>query len=334
MVLMNFQVGACYAIEEIQQFLKVGNAGGIRVALDASGAVQRMVLLTSAREARNEKENPYHDRTEAGILVYAGAGLHGDQALGGINRRIVEQRISHFPIYGFRITGSRRKTSVKRWEFIGLLQSLRHYPDTQIDRVGQMRKVWIFEFRVCDDIREVQITKERVLMTGAFVEFPFDTEYEMRISPTSEPSQIVDKKKSPEIIECVRRKLLGLDPRKFELLIRSALEKAGFMDVSVTRYTGDGGVDVNATISNSFWPLSGLHLQVQAKRWLHTVGRREVAELRGSMDPVARGAIVTTSYFSKAAIIEAAAVGTGKDPIVLVDGYRFASVVNDYALLP
>jgi restriction endonuclease Mrr len=74
------------------------------------------------------------------------------------------------------------------------------------------------------------------------------------------------------------------------------------------------------------WPLENLLLQVQAKRWLHSVGRKEVAELRGSLQPFARGAVVTTSHFSKAAIREASE--PGKNPIVLLDGQRFATLVS------
>ena len=65
---------------------------------------------------------------------------------------------------------------------------------------------------------------------------------------------------------------------------------------------------------------------MQAKRWIHTVGRREVAELRGSLEPLARGAIVTTSYFSRAALGESLA--PGKSPTVLVDGNEFAEMVG------
>jgi len=68
-------------------------------------------------------------------------------------------------------------------------------------------------------------------------------------------------------------------------------------------------------------------VQVQAKRWLHLVGRREGAELRGSLQPFARGAVVTTSHFSKAAINEARE--EGKNPIVLIDGFRLSRVVRD-----
>ena len=65
---------------------------------------------------------------------------------------------------------------------------------------------------------------------------------------------------------------------------------------------------------------------MQAKRWLHSVGRREVAELRGSLQPYAHGAVVTTSFFTKAAILEAAEAA--KKPIVLVNGLEFAAVLS------
>ena len=82
---------------------------------------------------------------------------------------------------------------------------------------------------------------------------------------------------------------------------------------------------MNAFASPNFWPVRNMLVQVQAKRWLHTVGRREVAELRGSLQPFARGAIVTTSHYSKSAVVEASQAG--KNPIVLVDGFEFANIV-------
>jgi restriction system protein len=75
------------------------------------------------------------------------------------------------------------------------------------------------------------------------------------------------------------------------------------------------------------WVLANTVVQVQAKRWLHSVGRKEVAELRGSLQPFARGAVVTTSHFSKAAINEARE--EGKNPIMLVDGFKLSQVVLD-----
>ena len=120
--------------------------------------------------------------------------------------------------------------------------------------------------------------------------------------------------------------MLNLQPQKFEHLIKRVLESTGLEKVSVTRYSQDVGIDVNTFAGPIFWPVRSLLVQVQAKRWLHTVGRREVAELRGSLQPFARGAIVTTSHYSKSAVIEAAEAG--KNPIVLLNGHEFASIVG------
>jgi HJR/Mrr/RecB family endonuclease len=107
-----------------------------------------------------------------------------------------------------------------------------------------------------------------------------------------------------ERLESIRGKLLSLDTREFELFIKGLLQHCGFANVYATKFSADGGVDVNAKAGTAMWAIANTVVQVQAKRWLHSVGRKEVAELRGSLQPFARGAVVTTSHFSKAAIDE------------------------------
>jgi hypothetical protein len=97
---MQFDVGHLYSAEEIRIGLEVGNAGGIRVSLNNNRHVRRVVLLTAAPTAKIERENPYHDRIEGDVLVYAAAGLNGDQTLGGVNKRLATQPDMQFPIYG------------------------------------------------------------------------------------------------------------------------------------------------------------------------------------------------------------------------------------------
>jgi restriction system protein len=128
-----------------------------------------------------------------------------------------------------------------------------------------------------------------------------------------------------EQIEKIRSRLLALEARKFEFFIKDMLLHCGFNDVCVTKFSADGGVDVNARVGARNWLFESTLVQVQAKRWLHSVGRKEVAELRGSLQPFARGAVVTTSHFSKAAINEARE--EGKNPIALVDGFRLSKIV-------
>jgi HJR/Mrr/RecB family endonuclease len=104
-----------------------------------------------------------------------------------------------------------------------------------------------------------------------------------------------------EQIEGVRGRPLAMEARKFEFFMKYLMLHCGFTEVCVTKFSADGGVDVNAKAGARMSPFANTMVQVQARRWLHSVGRKEIAELRGSLQPFARGAVVTTSHFSRAA---------------------------------
>ena len=106
-----FRVGDTYTHDEVYRGLKVGNAGGIRPNLGDGGEIRRLVVMTSDPSARILRENPYHDRVEGDILVYTAAGREGQQEFAGINRRLLDQRHTLFPIYAFSNIGNRRDTS-------------------------------------------------------------------------------------------------------------------------------------------------------------------------------------------------------------------------------
>ena len=135
---------------------------------------------------------------------------------------------------------------------------------------------------------------------------------------------------TPERAEEVRARLLAMSPKGFEFFIKDLLVHCGYTDVCVTKFSADGGVDVNARAGSRIWVFESSLVQVQAKRWLHSVGRKEVAELRGSLQSFAKGAVITTSHFSKAAINETNE--DGKNPITLVDGLRLSRVVIEEGL--
>jgi len=329
-----FAVGECYSSADIQASLKVGNAGGVRLCLQPDGKVGRLVVMTSVPGVRQAKENPYHDRMEGSVLVYTGAGREGDQTLGGINKRLPHQLESDFPIYGFLQIGSRRNPNLgpKRWRFLGLLEYLRHYPETQLDVRSQLRRVWLFEFRIHSEPAGVDVSQD-FLLSASLLRVARE-----RDRGTAEDREVVapvtavalDTAADAAEVEVVRARLLSMPPERFEHVIKEVLQRTGFDRVAVTKFSQDGGIDVNAFAGTSMWPLRDLIIQIQAKRWLHTVGRKEVAELRGSLQPFARGAVVTTSHFSRAAITEA--VEPGKNPIVLVDGFSFAALVRSIKL--
>ena len=328
----SFEVGKLYTNEEVFRSLGVGNAGGVRVCISDNGVPKRLVVMTSVPTARQRSENPYHDRLEGNILVYTGAGREGDQTISGPNARILQQPKDGFPVYGFMLMESRRKgpTGAKRWAFIGLMEYLRSYREQQIDSSANLRWAWVFEFRVCDEVKRVPIVQDLALMAGLLAES------NMSGVISSEDRQIANSDAEPlpsenrVAIERTRAQLLSYQPREFEVLLQSLLVQSGFERVTVTRYSQDGGIDVNAYPGSTSWPIRDLLVQLQAKRWLHTVGRKDVAELRGSLLAYARGCLVTTSHFSRAALIEAREAG--KSPIILIDGYELARIITTLKL--
>ncbi len=320
----SFQVGMRYSNEDIFRTLGVGNTGGVRVKRAKNGDVERIVLFTSVPSAKSFAENPYHDRIEGETLVYTGAGKTGNQQTVGVNARILQQRHRSFPIWAFQSRASRRDKSgdTARWEFLGILQLLRSRMETQVDVRREVRLVCVFEFLIHQTVTEVPIVlneDETAAMFSAVDEL--EANEATNFIETDHVTAIADA----VAIEDVRRRLLLQEPRQFEVTVSELLRKTGFQDVELTRYSQDGGVDVNARPNQLAWPMKHVLIQVQAKRWLHTVGRREIAELRGSIQPAAVGCIVTTSRFSQAASLEAASAG--KAPITLVNGTEFASLV-------
>ena len=320
----SFEIGKLYSNEEIYRSLSVGNAGGVRAKTDQSGKVERLVVMTSVPSARQARENPYHDRIEGDILIYTGAGREGNQSVSGPNARIVEQATTSFPIYGFILMGSRRdpKLTKKRWAFLGLLEYLRCYRERQIDAKGEWRNAWVFELRVHSAKKSLKKADENRAMADVLANRRSDVDQEREVV-NPEPSS---RGKDFVLLESVRRRLLTYEPRQFEHFVNDLLLQSGFQQVEVTKYSQDGGIDVNARPGQRSWPISHLLVQLQAKRWLHTVGRKEVAELRGSLQPHAAGCIVTTSHYSRAALTEA--IAPGKVPISLIDGYELASLVS------
>jgi HJR/Mrr/RecB family endonuclease len=323
-VVDSLAVGGLYSNEQIYRSLEVSNAGGIRPSIAGNGDICRLAVMTSVPGLHTAGENPYFDRLEDGFLTYTAAGRKGTQTLSGSNIRITEQKQGNFPIHGFALTAHRKNKSVgpARWRYVGLLEYLRHYPDNQLDVDGSVRKVWLFEFKIHRSFGVIPLAADAVVSADTLAESrlsarPDDDEIVPGIAVTSAHDQ--------ERLERVRRSLLQMEPRRFELFVKDLLVHCGFQNVCVTKYSSDGGVDVNATAGSRQWAFEDTLVQVQAKRWLHSVGRKEVAELRGSLRPFARGTILTTSHFSKAAINEASE--EGKNPIGLLDGTGLAGVI-------
>jgi hypothetical protein len=114
-----------------------------------------------------------------------------------------------------------------------------------------------------------------------------------------------------------------MHPRQVELLVGQLLTAIGFEDVDVTRYSGDGGIDVDAVLTVG--GVTRVRTAIQVKRWKTNVPGSTVRELRGGLMTDQRGLIITTASFTKDAVGESQAAG--KTPISLIDGRRLVQLL-------
>jgi restriction system protein len=319
----SFTVGEPYTNDQIRFALDVENLGGIRPALDASRNVRHVAILTASDESgKLRTENPYQDRIEGDVLTYTAQGREGDQELRGRNKRLVEQYVNPTPFFGFINIG--RQT----YRFLGLLELLRHYQERQADKKGSVRKVWLFEFRIHTTPATVPVDQATTLTATLLAESrkknpvtPLDRE----ITESPEEQQTIQLAGARDL-ESVRACLLLIPPLKFEYFIKTVMEQSGFVRVSVTRASGDGGIDLDAYVDENNDFFSGTHVQAQVKRWRHAVGSPDLNSFRGALSTTAKGLFVTTSSFTRAAVNEAR--HPMKPSISLIDGLRLSAIAT------
>lgn len=123
----------------------------------------------------------------------------------------------------------------------------------------------------------------------------------------------------------LRHRLSETDPQAFEHLIAELLTALGFDGVEVTKYSGDGGIDVWATLTVG--GVTDVRTAVPVKRWANNVFGKTVRELRGGLGPHERGLIITLSDFTRDARAEAAA--TDRTPITLIGGDQLIDLPID-----
>lgn len=318
-----FRVGEHYTNDQIRFSLGLENLGGIRPSIDSKKNLQHLAIMTAAEEsARSFAENPYHDRIEGDVLIYTAQGREGDQQLSGRNKRLIEQYAAPIPFYGFINVGR------QNYRFLGLLELLRHYQEKQTDMRRTLRKVWLFEFRIHKQPDVVPIN-EAISISAALLdesrkENPLSQEEREVADLAIDPKPAIASSALFEI-EGLRSRLLQIQPYKFERFIKTVMEANGFFDVAVTNASGDGGIDLNAYVSETNDFFAGTHVQVQVKRWRHVVGSVEINKFRGALSLTAKGVFITTSYYTRAAIIEAN--HTFKPCVTLIDGSRLSSII-------
>jgi len=302
----SFIPGDIYTNDQIYKWFGVANSGGIRPSIGEKGNLEFIVLMTTKEDANYKFVNPYADKIEDGILVYTGAGSIGNQTLTGVNKRIVEQLENPIPIVFFvkEARGSIR--------FVGYLILLRHFEDYQLDSYRSVRKVQIFEFKIFDKVQPVKKISFKDLFSEQYFDFKTKADKnDLVVVETTNDNLSIEQLVEKEIL---RNKLLAINPYDFEEVMASLIKHTGFNNVEVTKKSGDGGIDVKANLGHHFSP--EIKFIFQVKRWRHSVGRPEIANLRGSIGYNNFGVMIAISHFTKSAITEANA--DEKKPINLV----------------
>lgn len=133
-------------------------------------------------------------------------------------------------------------------------------------------------------------------------------------------------RKNAEVRRQLRERLAELHPRIFEEFIGELLTAVGYEDVEVTKYVGDGGIDVRATLTVG--GVTRVQTAIQVKRWAKNVSGRTVRELRGALGPHERGLIITLSGFTRDAAADASS--ETRMPISLVDGERLLDLLIEH----
>jgi restriction system protein len=117
--------------------------------------------------------------------------------------------------------------------------------------------------------------------------------------------------------EALRTNLASMNPYRFEALVKDLLEAMDYEDVTVTKQSGDKGIDVVATYQ---FGITQIREVVQVKRQQGSITRPILDQLRGALPyfQAIRGTIITLGRFAKGCT--EAAVFQGAAPITLIDG--------------
>jgi restriction system protein len=121
----------------------------------------------------------------------------------------------------------------------------------------------------------------------------------------------------------------AMDPIAFERLCQRILRESGFIEVEVTKSSGDGGIDGHGTIR--IGGLISFNVLFQSKRYKGNIGPDTVRDFRGAMVGRAdKGVIISTGGFTLEARREA--TRDGAPPIDLIDGRLLADKLKELKL--
>jgi hypothetical protein len=132
-----------------------------------------------------------------------------------------------------------------------------------------------------------------------------------------------------DLRRAIKLRLLALPPRAFELFAGDLLEFMGLHNVSVTRYSGDGGIDAcgDIEVGNA---LIRIPTGVQVKRYRANVQRADIDRFIGALSGrYSQGIFITTSGYTPQAAEKAKAAVPRVAP---VDGDQVVALMLQHRL--
>jgi restriction system protein len=120
----------------------------------------------------------------------------------------------------------------------------------------------------------------------------------------------------------------AMHPSAFERLSQRLLREAGFTKVEVRGKSNDGGIDGLGVLRVN---LVSFQVYFQCKRWVGSVGSKEIRDFRGAVQGRAdKGLFITTGHFTSQASDEA--TRDGAIAIDLIDGDRLCDLLKENRL--
>ena len=150
---------------------------------------------------------------------------------------------------------------------------------------------------------------------------------------TSHLSEPEIETESPDEVKSWQAKLSELlhnmNPYGFERLTQRLLRECGFVQVEVTKKSGDGGIDGTGKLKIN--GIFSFNVAFQCKRYSGSVGASEIRDFRGSLTTnIEKGILITTGTFTKQAKEEASS--PGKQQIDLIDGEEFINKIAEFGI--
>lgn len=127
----------------------------------------------------------------------------------------------------------------------------------------------------------------------------------------------------------IKDRLLALPARAFELFAGDLLEFMGLRGVSVTRYSGDGGIDAAGSLEIMAPPIS-IPIGVQVKRYRRNVPLPDIDRFIGALSGrYSQGIFITTAGYTRQATLKAA---IGLPRVATVDGDQVVALMLRHRL--